>query len=356
MIRPPRPSRPSCPSLPSLPLRTLSTLLSVLLLPLISGFSAVVHRSGGFMFRSRFVPRSSSLSLFCLFIARRSSRRATPAPSPVSSRTRPAACCPAHRSKSSTTAEQDQRPDSDHGAATAPTAPSRWPSARTASTGRSTGSRRRAPDRAAAGQTATTDVTLSPARFSQSVVVTARRVEEVAQDVPIPVSVVRGDLVSDAGAFNVNRLKEMIPTVQFYSTNPRNSAINIRGLGAPFGLTNDGTRAGRRPVHRRRVLRASGVGDARLPRRRSGRSAARSGGHALRKEHDRRRHQRHHPQAELHARHRSRSQLRQLRSSCRRRRRSPARCAKTLAGRLSFSGTQRDGTVYNVTTARTSTT
>ena len=65
------------------------------------------------------------------------------------------------------------------------------------------------------GQTATTDLTLLPARFSQSVVVTARRVEEVAQEVPIPVSVVRGDLVADAGAFNVNRLKEMLPTVQF---------------------------------------------------------------------------------------------------------------------------------------------
>src|SRR5262245_34447752 len=96
----------------------------------------------------------------------------------------------------------------------------------------------------AAGQPVTNDVTLGPARFSQSVVVTARRVEEQAQDVPIPVSVVRGDLVSDAGAFNVNRLKEMIPTVQFYSSNPRNSAINIRGLGSPFGLTNDGLEPG----------------------------------------------------------------------------------------------------------------
>jgi iron complex outermembrane receptor protein len=95
-----------------------------------------------------------------------------------------------------------------------------------------------------AGQTPAIDVTLSPARFTQSVVVTARRVEELAQDVPIPVSVVRGDLVADAGAFNVNRLKEMLPTVQFYSTNPRNSAINIRGLGAPFGLTNDGIEPG----------------------------------------------------------------------------------------------------------------
>ncbi len=91
---------------------------------------------------------------------------------------------------------------------------------------------------------ATLDVTLSPSRLTESVVVTARRVEEVAQEVPIPVSVIRGDLVADAGAFNVNRMKEMLPSVQFYSTNPRNSAINIRGLGAPFGLTNDGIEPG----------------------------------------------------------------------------------------------------------------
>jgi iron complex outermembrane receptor protein len=95
-----------------------------------------------------------------------------------------------------------------------------------------------------AGQTATIDITLAAARFTEGVVVTARRVEEVAQEVPIPVSVLTGEMVADAGAFNVNRLKEMIPTVQFYSSNPRNSAINIRGLGAPFGLTNDGIEPG----------------------------------------------------------------------------------------------------------------
>jgi len=96
----------------------------------------------------------------------------------------------------------------------------------------------------AIAQTAAADVTLSPSRLTESVVVTARRVEEVAQEVPIPLSVVDGKLAADTGAFNVNRLKELIPTVQFYSTNPRNSAINIRGLGAPFGLTNDGLEPG----------------------------------------------------------------------------------------------------------------
>ena len=94
------------------------------------------------------------------------------------------------------------------------------------------------------GQVAAADFTLEPARLSEAVVVTARRVEETIQEVPIPVSVVSGNLMADAGAFNVNRLKEMIPTVQFYSTNPRNSSINVRGLGAPFGLTNDGIEPG----------------------------------------------------------------------------------------------------------------
>jgi iron complex outermembrane receptor protein len=95
-----------------------------------------------------------------------------------------------------------------------------------------------------AGGEVKADIVMSPSRLTESVVVTARRVEEAVQEVPIPVSVIKGDLVADAGAFNVNRMKEMLPTVQFYSTNPRNSAINIRGLGAPFGLTNDGIEPG----------------------------------------------------------------------------------------------------------------
>ncbi len=73
-----------------------------------------------------------------------------------------------------------------------------------------------------------------------TVVVTSRRRTESAQDIPIPVSVVSGAKAADAGAFNVNRLKELVPSVQLYTSNPRNTGINIRGLGSPFGLTNDG--------------------------------------------------------------------------------------------------------------------
>jgi iron complex outermembrane recepter protein len=93
-------------------------------------------------------------------------------------------------------------------------------------------------------QTAKIDVTLTPSRIAQTVVVTARRVEEAVQEVPIPVSVLSGELMANAGAFNVNRVKELIPTVQFYSSNPRNSSVTIRGMGAPFGLTNDGIEPG----------------------------------------------------------------------------------------------------------------
>ncbi|MCD2324945.1 TonB-dependent receptor [Sphingomonas sp. IC-56] len=72
------------------------------------------------------------------------------------------------------------------------------------------------------------------------VVVTARRREERAQNVPIPISVVGVKELDNTGSFNVQRLQQLQPTLQFYSTNPRNSSVNIRGLGAPLGLTNDG--------------------------------------------------------------------------------------------------------------------
>ncbi len=148
---------------------------------------------------------------------------------------------------------------------------------------------------------ATVNLIVAPSRLTESVVVTARRVEEAAQDVPIPMSVLKGDVVADAGAFNVNRMKEMLPTVQFYSTNPRNSSINIRGLGSSFGLTNDGIEQGVGAVYRRRVLRSTRLGIARFPRRRSRRSAARAAGHFVREEHDGRRHQCHDTQAEFQA-------------------------------------------------------
>ena len=72
------------------------------------------------------------------------------------------------------------------------------------------------------------------------VVISSRRRIEKIQNVPIPIAVITGKQAEEAGAFNVNRLKELVPSVQLYSSNPRNTSINIRGLGSTFGLTNDG--------------------------------------------------------------------------------------------------------------------
>ncbi len=84
------------------------------------------------------------------------------------------------------------------------------------------------------------NITLLEDNLLSEVVISARRRQETAQEVPIPITVIGGPLIQDAGAFNVNRLKELVPSVQLYSSNPRNTGLNIRGLGSSFGLTNDG--------------------------------------------------------------------------------------------------------------------
>ena len=164
-----------------------------------------------------------------------------------------------------------------------------------------------------AGSAAAIDLTLSPSRLTESVVVTARRVEQVAQEVPIPLSVLSGELAENAGAFNVNRVKELIPdrpvllleSPQFLGDHSR----DWRTLRAHQRRH----RAGRRALHRRRLLRAARGRHSRFSGRRAGRGAARPAGDAFREEHDGRRHQRDEPPARLHAPHRGGAGVRQLR-------------------------------------------
>lgn len=78
----------------------------------------------------------------------------------------------------------------------------------------------------------------------EEIIVTARRRDETAQDIPVAVSVVGGDQIDNTGSFNVGRLQQLTPALQFYSSNPRNTSVNIRGIGVPFGLTNDGIEQG----------------------------------------------------------------------------------------------------------------
>jgi iron complex outermembrane receptor protein len=79
---------------------------------------------------------------------------------------------------------------------------------------------------------------------SDVIVVTARRRQETAQEVPLAISVVRGDSIEATGNFNIVKLQQLAPTLQVYTTNPRNTSVNIRGLGVPFGLTSDGFEQG----------------------------------------------------------------------------------------------------------------
>src|SRR5690606_12879060 len=83
-------------------------------------------------------------------------------------------------------------------------------------------------------------IPLEESTLLAEVVITARRRSESAQEVPIAISVVSGKLVEETGSFNVNLVKELLPSVQLYTSNPRNTTLNIRGMGSTFGLTNDG--------------------------------------------------------------------------------------------------------------------
>ena len=96
----------------------------------------------------------------------------------------------------------------------------------------------------AAGETGPPAAEAPPADEAADVVVTARRRSEALQNVPLAVTAIGGAQLDATGSNNVSRLTQLQPSLQSYSSNPRNSAANIRGIGAPFGLTNDGIEQG----------------------------------------------------------------------------------------------------------------
>ncbi len=76
------------------------------------------------------------------------------------------------------------------------------------------------------------------------VVVTARRREEDVQEVPIAVQVTSGERLAQTNTSNITQLTQLVPTLQVLSPNARNTALTIRGLGASYGLANDGLEQG----------------------------------------------------------------------------------------------------------------
>lgn len=83
----------------------------------------------------------------------------------------------------------------------------------------------------------------SPAPASD-IVVTARRRTERAQDVPIALSVVGAEQLGLRGDYRLDQVQQLVPSLQVFSFNPRNTNINIRGLGSNVALTNDGLENG----------------------------------------------------------------------------------------------------------------
>jgi len=80
--------------------------------------------------------------------------------------------------------------------------------------------------------------------LGSDIVVTARRREEKAQDVPIALSVVGEKTLERTGNFTLGQIQQLVPSLQVFSFNPRNTNINIRGLGSNVALTNDGLENG----------------------------------------------------------------------------------------------------------------
>jgi iron complex outermembrane receptor protein len=78
----------------------------------------------------------------------------------------------------------------------------------------------------------------------EAIVVTARRREENSQDVPVAISVVDAGTLDRTGNFTINQIQQLVPSLQVASFNPRNTNVNIRGLGANSSLAVDGLEYG----------------------------------------------------------------------------------------------------------------
>lgn len=65
----------------------------------------------------------------------------------------------------------------------------------------------------------------------ESVTVSARRREERAEDVPIPIAVLSGASLEQTGRFRLEQLNESLPSTNVQFNNPRQTSIAVRGLG-----------------------------------------------------------------------------------------------------------------------------
>ncbi|HEX7873771.1 MAG TPA: TonB-dependent receptor [Sphingobium sp.] len=79
------------------------------------------------------------------------------------------------------------------------------------------------------------------------IIVTARRREEDVQRVPAAISVVGADTLTKTYTVNTSQISQLVPTLNYSSANPRNTAFTIRGLGSSVvavSQANDGLEPG----------------------------------------------------------------------------------------------------------------
>src|SRR5882672_8184297 len=81
----------------------------------------------------------------------------------------------------------------------------------------------------------------------EAIIVTARLRPEDAQDVPISLSVVNSATLEKTYTNNIAQLTSLVPSLNYVSPNPRNTAFTIRGLGSSVvavSQSNDGLEPG----------------------------------------------------------------------------------------------------------------
>lgn len=98
---------------------------------------------------------------------------------------------------------------------------------------------------AAAPQTAFAQETEAPAedeRSGNQIIVTAQKIEQRAQDVPITISAVSGDQIRELGVNDLDELSNYIPGLNIQEQSANNPGVVIRGITSDSGSAQQGPR------------------------------------------------------------------------------------------------------------------
>ncbi|NWK99012.1 TonB-dependent receptor [Sphingobium lactosutens] len=92
----------------------------------------------------------------------------------------------------------------------------------------------------AAEAVAAGDAAIDALDGGREIIITARRRNEKIQDVPVAANSYGGEQLAATRTYNLRDLQALSPSLVVTVTNPRNTSINIRGLGNNVSVYNDG--------------------------------------------------------------------------------------------------------------------